>query len=115
MKIETTIRKALLLRLATRWAPAQGEVKRQWKELREAIEEQVDGTLQKAGYELVDSGGFRVAEAAVADPHATVTLDLSVDLIAAAQTAFRLCVWPSSRDLPPQLEDEAMEFWAEIE
>jgi len=115
VKIETTIRKALLLRLATRWAPARGEIKRQWMELRKAIEAQVEGVLQKAGYELVESGGFRVIEGAAAYPDATVTLNLSVELIAAAQTAFRLCIWPSSRDFASQLEDEAMEFWAEIE
>lgn len=95
MKIETTLRKALFLRMGTWLFPADRPTNRKRRELRKWIVEQCAEQIEEAGVVLLPGGGFRI-ERGEEFASLGVTIDFSVDNLNLLEMGFQPGVyWPN--------------------
>lgn len=110
LPFETTLRKALLLRMGMKASGGQTEFKRQWKEIRGKIEEQCADIFEEAEVRLLPVGGFNIGRAEYSlEP---VELKLLVGDMNALQAAVASAIWPGN--LPDVLDDEIIELTDEV-
>ncbi len=88
MKIETTVRKAALMRLVTFTAPGNIDVRKNLRKLRVKIEEQGVEAFTESQTELIPTGGFGSE-----NPVYPVELDLSDTELRRLGAAFAQTMW----------------------
>lgn len=113
MIVETTLRKALFLRMGTWLIPADRETNRRRRELREWISKSIAEQLEDTGAELLPGGGFTLARASEEDAYRPVEIDFTVEQLALLPAMFaRGVVWPNS--LTEEQDDEVDELEADV-
>lgn len=108
MKIETTVRKAALMRLVTFSAPGNIDVRKALRKLRGKIEEQGAAAFTESETELAAGGGF-----ASETPTHPVELDLGDADLRRLDVSFEQAQW-DPRVIPEALEDIIWELADEI-
>ena len=112
MIVETTLRKALFLRMGTWLIPADRETKRRVKALRKWIEEQIADALDEAEVNLLDGGGFSLTRRSD-DAFMAVEIDWSTDQLNILPLMFgRGVIWPTN--LTDEQDDELDELEEDV-